>query len=69
MSDDPITIEDWVAQGHSYPKTKHAWYNILRGGKLRDELIAAGAVTKLNGRWLINPAKFRELCANRLRTS
>ena len=68
MSDNPIPLSQWEDQGNTYP-TQNGWYNMLRPGDLRDELIDAGAVTRVNGRWLINPANWRTFCANSLRKS
>jgi len=59
----PITISQWQAQGNAWP-TANAWYDMLRPEKLRDELIEAGAITRINGRWLIFPDKWQEYCAN-----
>ena len=44
MSDNPIPISQWKEQGNTYP-TDYGWYNMLRPGELRDELINAGVVT------------------------
>ena len=68
MSDNPIPISQWEEQGNTYP-TQNGWYNMLRPGGMHDDLIAARAVTRVNGRWLINPPKWRKFCANRLRNS
>jgi len=68
MSDNPIPISQWKEQGNTYP-THNGWYNMLRPGELRDDLISAGVVTRVNGRYLINPENWRSFCANRLRNS
>ena len=68
MSDNPVPISEWVKQGNEYP-TKHVFYNWLRPGKMREELINEGVVTRVNNRWLFNPPRWRTFCANRLRNS
>lgn len=59
---DPIPLSLWESQGNVWP-TVVAWYNMLRPDGLRDQLVEAGVVTKVNGRWLIWPDKWREYCA------
>lgn len=66
MSDNPIPLSQWAAQGNTYP-TQNGWYNMLRPGGMREELIEAGVVTRVNNRWLINPPQWRAFCASRLR--
>ena len=66
MSDNPIPLSQWQKQGNTYP-SQNGWYNMLRPGDLRDELFNTGVVTRVNGRYLINPANWRAFCANRLR--
>ena len=63
MSDNPIPISEWGKDGDTYPTTG-VLYNWTRPGALRDELMAAGVLARINGRWLFNPPKWREHCAN-----
>ena len=66
MSENPIPLSQWQAEGNTYP-TQNGWYNMLRPGAMRDELIDAGVVTRVNGRYLIIPTNWRTYCANRMR--
>ena len=66
MSDNPIPFSEWEKQGNTYP-TKNVLYSWTRPGSVRDELIEAGVITKINDRWLINPSIWRSHCANKLR--
>ena len=50
----PIPLSQWESVGNVWP-TKNGWYNMLRPENLRDELIDAGVVSFLNGRWVIFP--------------
>ena len=67
MSDNPVTFRQWEEQGE-YP-TKGVLYNWTRPSGLRDELMSAGVIARVNGRWLFNPPKWREHCANQFRNS
>ena len=58
----PIPLSKWESSGNIWP-TQVGWYNMLRPDGLRDELIAAGVVAKVNGRWIVFPDKWREFCA------
>ena len=59
----PITISEWAEQGNVWP-TKHGWYNLLRPENLRDDLVKAGVVSFVNGRWLLFPDKWQLFVAN-----
>ena len=50
----PVPLSMWEAQGNVWP-TKHSWYNMLRPGNLRDELVESSVVSFVNGRWVIFP--------------
>ena len=50
----PLPLSKWESSGNVWP-TKHAWYNMLRPDNLRDELVDAGVVSFVNGRWVIFP--------------
>ena len=50
----PIPFSMWEDQGNVWP-TKNSWYNMVRPGNLRDELVDAGAVSFVAGRWVIFP--------------
>ena len=67
MSDNPVTFRQWEKQ-REYP-TKGVLYNWTRPSALRDELMGAGVIARINGRWLFNPTKWREHCANQFRNS
>ena len=58
----PIPLSMWESQGNVWP-TVNSWYNMLRPDVLRSELVEAGVVAKVNGRWLIFPEKWRTFCA------
>ena len=51
----------WESQGNVWP-TVHSWYNMLRPENQRDELISAGVVRRVNGRWVIFPDAWQEYC-------
>jgi len=63
MSDNPVTFSWWKENGDSYP-TLGVLYNWTRPSELRDELMTAGVIARINGRWLFNPPKWREHCIN-----
>lgn len=63
----PIPVSEWVPSGNVWP-TQNAWHNMLRPENRRDELIAAGVVAKLNGRWIIFPDRWREYAASHHRS-
>jgi hypothetical protein len=65
MSDNPMPFQEWNKCGE-YPNLG-VLYNWTRPGSLRDELMAAGVLARINGRWLFNPPKWREYCANQFR--
>jgi len=66
MSDNPVTFQKWKEQGE-YP-TLGVLYNWTRPSNLRDELMNAGVIARINGRWLFNPSMWREHCANQIRS-
>ena len=66
MSDNPVTFSEWEQHGDPYP-TLGVLYNWTRPSDLRDELMSAGVLARVNGRWLFNPPKWREHCANQFR--
>lgn len=63
----PIPLSEWETAGNVWP-TKNGWYNMLRPENLRNELLNSGAVTRVNGRWLIFPDKWQHFCAKNHRT-
>ena len=62
MSDNPIPFPEWDKR-KEYPY-QGVLYNWTRPGPLRDEMTKAGVIAKVNNRWLFNPPKWREHCAN-----
>jgi len=54
----PIPVSQWESQGNVWP-TMHSWYNMLRPENLRYELVEAGVVSFVNGRWVIFPDKWQ----------
>lgn len=58
----PVPIARWQSLGYVYPTT-HGWYNLLRPENLRDDLVAAGVASFVNGRWLVFPDKWQQYCA------
>ena len=66
MPDHPMPFPEWEKHGDPYP-TIGVLYNWTRPGDLRDELEQAGVIGRVNGRWLFNPPKWREHCANQFR--
>ena len=63
MSDNPVTFSEWAKHGDPYP-TLGVLYNWTRPSSIRNELESAGVIAQINGRWLFNPPKWREFCAN-----
>ncbi len=68
MSEYPMTFQRWGEQGDPYP-TIGVLYNWTRPSELRNELMNAGVIARINNRWLFNPSMWREYCANQLRRS
>ena len=58
----PIPVAKWEEAGNVWP-TKNSWHNMLRPENLRDELLKAGVVAFVAGRWIIFPDKWREYAA------
>ena len=58
----PIPLSQWESQGNVWP-TVYSWYNMIRPDNLRDELVEAGVVSFVNGRWIIFPDKWQLYCA------
>ncbi len=58
----PIPVSLWESLGYVWP-TQSGWYNLLRPENLRDELVSAGVVAFVNGRWLVFPDKWQQYCA------
>ena len=50
----PVPFSMWEHQGNVWP-TKNGWHNMVRPDNLRDELVEAGVVSFVNGRWVIFP--------------
>jgi hypothetical protein len=50
----PIPFSMWEDQGNVWP-TRNSWYNMVRPENLRDELVDAGVVSFVAGRWVIFP--------------
>ena len=50
----PVPLSLWEKQGNVWPTT-NGWYNMLRPDNLRDELVDAGVVSFVVGRWVIFP--------------
>jgi hypothetical protein len=61
MSNNPVTFQEWAANGGSYP-SKGVLYNWTRPSSTRDAMVRAGVIVRVNGRWLFNPTKWREHC-------
>ena len=57
----PIPVSLWESQGHVWPSV-NGWYNMLRPENLRYELISAGVVSRVNGRWVIFPDAWQTWC-------
>jgi len=64
----PIPLSQWEVQGNVWP-TINGWYNMLRPENLRDDLLDAGVVRRVNGRWLIFPDKWQAYVAQSYRPS
>ncbi len=62
LMSNPIPLSQWEAQGNVWP-TVNGWYNMLRPENLRDELVSAGVVSFVNGRWVVFPDKWQQYCA------
>jgi len=58
LSMNPIPLSKWESQGNVWP-TVNGWYNMLRPENLRRELVEAGVVSFVNGRWLIFQDKWQ----------
>lgn len=58
----PIPVSRWESLGYIWP-TQSGWYNLLRPENLRDELVSAGVVVFVNGRWLVFPDKWQQYCS------
>jgi len=50
----PIPFSMWEEQGNVWP-TFNGWHNMVRPENLRDELVDAGVVSFVAGRWVIFP--------------
>ena len=66
MLDLPIPFSEWQPGEEKYP-TRDILYSWTRPSKIREELERAGVIARVNGRWLFNPPKWREHCANQFR--
>jgi hypothetical protein len=67
MSDNYQPFSEWdKREPREYPYTG-VLYNWTRPGPLRDEMIKAKVIAKVNNRWLFSPAMWREHCANQFR--
>ena len=62
MLDHPVTFQEWDANGDSYP-TKGTLYNWTRPGATHDEMLRAGVIVRIGGRWLFNPENWRKYCS------
>ena len=58
----PIPFSLWEEQGNVWP-TQYGWYNMARPENQREELVEAGVIAFVNGRWLIFPDKWQMYCA------
>lgn len=58
----PIPLSQWESQGNVWP-TVNGWYNMLRPENKRHELVDAGVVSCVNGRWVIFADKWQLYCA------
>ena len=65
MSDNPVTFQEQGKSGE-YPN-KGVLYNWTRPSQIRNELMKAGVIAKVNGRWLFNPPKWRDYCSDSFR--
>ena len=65
MTDNPVPFKTW-AEHAEYP-TLGILYNWTRPSSVRDELLAAGVIARINGRWLFNPPRWREYCVDQVR--
>ncbi len=54
----PIPLSKWESLGNVWP-TYMGWHNMLRPENMRDQLVEAGVVSFVNGRWLIFPDKWQ----------
>ena len=63
LSSFPVPISSWESLGNVWP-TINGWYNMLRPENLRYELVSAGVVARVNGRWIIFPDAWQEWCKN-----
>ena len=68
MNDLPIPFAQWKLTGESYPTTD-ILYSWTRPSSIREELLRAGVIGRVNNRWFFNPPKWREHCANQFRKS
>ncbi len=50
----PIPFSMWEDQGNVW-QNKNSWYNMVSPENLRDELVDAGVVSFVAGRWVIFP--------------
>ena len=66
MTDNPMPFSEWAENGDPYP-TIGVLYNWTRPSDLRNELMDAGVIARINGRWLFNPRIWRDFCANQYR--
>jgi hypothetical protein len=62
LMSNPIPLSQWESQGNVWP-TVNSWYNMLRPENHRNELVEAGVVSFVNGRWLVFPDKWQQYCA------
>ena len=62
----PIPFNEWEKRGE-YPH-RGVLYNWTRPGQVRDEMMGAGVIARVNGRWLFNPHRWREYCVTQFRT-
>ena len=65
MLENPIPFKIW-AKCEEYP-TLPVLYHWTRPSSIRDELLEAGVIARINGRWLFNPPKWREYCVDQVR--
>ena len=60
MDDQYLPFKTWADRGE-YPG-KWTLYNWVGDVDKRDPMLKAGVIVKVNGRWLFNPARWREYC-------
>lgn len=63
MLDNPLTFQEWAAGGNSYPSLG-TLYNWTRPGEIRNTMLRAGVIVRVNNRWLFSPAKWRDYCSS-----